>query len=157
MSANPLDEIWSAICDECKKTISEVAFNCFLKDLKPVILSDGEFTISINDEYKKGVIEQTYIEKLNYAIKTIMGVDMVARIVLDEDEEEISLRDSDEDIVETAREVDMDIEGRVIETTSEDVVVDDYADNDVTGDEIDAIADLGNFTIKDDLSDDYDM
>ena len=89
MSANPLDQIWSAICDECKKSISEVAFNCFLKDLVPVFLSDGEFTISINDEYKKGVIEQTYLQKLNEAIKTVMGVQMVARIVLDEDEEEI--------------------------------------------------------------------
>ncbi len=89
MSSNPLDEVWSAICDECKKTISEVAFNCFLKDLKPVFLSDGEFTISINDEYKKGVIEQTYAGKLNSSIKTVMGVDMVARIVLEEDEEEI--------------------------------------------------------------------
>lgn len=89
MSSNPLDEIWSAICDECKKTISEVAFNCFLKDLKPVFLSDGEFTISINDEYKKGVIEQTYAEKLSSSIKAVMGVDMVARIVLEEDEEEI--------------------------------------------------------------------
>ena len=89
MSSNPLDEIWSAICDECKKTISEVAFNCFLKDLKPVFLSDGEFTISINDEYKKGVIEQTYAEKLSSSIKAVMGVDKVARIVLEEDEEEI--------------------------------------------------------------------
>ena len=89
MSANPLDQIWSAICDECKKSISDVAFNCFLKDLVPVFLSDGEFTISINDEYKKGVIEQTYLQKLNEAIKTVMGVQMVARIVLDEDEEEI--------------------------------------------------------------------
>ena len=89
MSANPLDEIWSAICDECKKSISEVAFNCFLKDLVPVFLSDGEFTISINDEYKKGVIEQTYLQKLNESIKTIMGVDMKARIVLDEDDEDI--------------------------------------------------------------------
>ena len=77
--------------------------------------------------------------------------------VLNEDEEEISLRDSDEDIAETARNVDMDIEGRVVEPTTEEVGNDDYADNDVTGDEIDAIADLGNFTIKDDLSDDYDM
>lgn len=89
MSLNPLDEIWSAICDECKKTISEVAFNCFLKDLTPVVFNDSEFTISINDEYKKGVIEQTYLEKLTDAIQTIMGVNMVAKIILDEDEEEI--------------------------------------------------------------------
>ena len=70
MSANPLDEIWSAICDECKKSISEVAFNCFLKDLVPVFLSDGEFTISINDEYKKGVIEQTYLSKLKPSLNS---------------------------------------------------------------------------------------
>ena len=95
-------------------------------------------------------------ESFKVLVKELQSIGLDIK-VLNEDEEEISLRDSDEDIVETAREVDMDIEGRVIETTSEDVVVDDYADNDVTGDEIDAIADLGNFTIKDDLSDDYDM
>ena len=95
-------------------------------------------------------------ESFKVLVKELQSIGLDIK-VLNEDEEEISLRDNDEDIVETAREVDMDIEGRVIETTSEDVVVDDYADNDVTGDEIDAIADLGNFTIKDDLSDDYDM
>ena len=95
-------------------------------------------------------------ESFKVLVKELQSIGLDIK-VLNEDEEEISLRDSDEDIVETAREVDMDIEGRVIETTSEDVVVDDYADNDVTGDEIDAIADLGNFTIKDNLSDDYDM
>ena len=95
-------------------------------------------------------------ESFKVLVKELQSIGLDIK-VLNEDEEEISLRDSDEDIVETAREVDMDIEGRVIETNSEDVVVDDYADNDVTGDEIDAIADLGNFTIKDDLSDDYDM
>ena len=89
MSENPLSEIWSAICDECKKTISEVTFNCFLKDLVPVVLNDGEFIISINDAYKKSVVEEIYQEKLNNAIKTVMGVDMVARVVLEEDEEKI--------------------------------------------------------------------
>ena len=62
MSNNPLQEIWSAICDECKKSISEVAFNCFLKDLKPVFFNENEFTVSLNDEYKKGIVEQTYTE-----------------------------------------------------------------------------------------------
>ncbi len=89
MSLSPLDEIWSAVCDECKKSISEVAFNCFLKDLNPVSFGEGEFIISINDEYKKGVIEQTYLEKLSDSLKTVMGVDMVVKVILDEDEEEI--------------------------------------------------------------------
>lgn len=89
MASNPLDQIWTAICDECKKTISEVTFNCFLKDLVPVVLNDGEFTISINDPYKKGVVEEIYAGKLNDAIKTVMGVEMKARIILEEDEEKI--------------------------------------------------------------------
>ncbi|MBR5172054.1 MAG: DNA-directed RNA polymerase subunit beta [Phascolarctobacterium sp.] len=95
-------------------------------------------------------------ESFTVLVKELQSIGLDIK-VLNEDEEEISLRDSDEDIVETAREVDMDIEGRVVEPTSEEVVVDDYADNDVTEDEVDVIADLGNFTIKEDLSDDYDM
>ena len=95
-------------------------------------------------------------ESFKVLVKELQSIGLDIK-VLNEDEEEISLRDSDEDIVETAREVDMDIEGRVVEPTSEEVVVDDYADNDVTEDEMDAIADLGNFTIKENLSDDYDM
>ena len=89
MSSNPLDEIWSAICDECKKSISEIAFNCFLKDLKPVFFNDSEFTVSINDEYKKGVVEQTYTELFNNCIKTVMGVPMEFKIIIRDEEEEI--------------------------------------------------------------------
>ncbi len=89
MSINPLDEIWVAICDECKKSISEVAFNCFLKDLKPVFFNDSEFTVSINDEYKKGVVEQTYTELFKSCIKTVMGVAMDFKIIMRDEEEEI--------------------------------------------------------------------
>ena len=95
-------------------------------------------------------------ESFKVLVKELQSIGLDIK-VLNEDEEEISLRDSDEDIVETAREVDMDIEGRVVEPTSEEVVVDDYADNDVTEDDSDLIADLGNLSVRDNLSDDYDM
>ena len=89
MSENPLNQIWSAVCDECKKTISEVTFNCFLKDLVPVMLNEGEFIVSISDPYKKGVVEEIYQTKLNDAVTLVMGVPMTARVVLEEDEEKI--------------------------------------------------------------------
>ena len=95
-------------------------------------------------------------ESFKVLVKELQSIGLDIK-VLNEDEEEISLRDSDEDIVETAREVDMDIEGRVVEPNSEEVVVDDYADNDVTEDDSDLIADLGNLSVRDNLSDDYDM
>ncbi len=89
MFANPLNEIWAAICDECKKTISEVSFNCFFKDLVPVRITDGEFTLSIDDYYKRGMVENLYSEKIDTAIKTVMGLELKCRIVLEEDEEKI--------------------------------------------------------------------
>jgi DNA-directed RNA polymerase subunit beta len=95
-------------------------------------------------------------ESFKVLVKELQSIGLDIK-VLNEDEEEISLRDSDEDIAETARNVDMDIEGRVVEPTTEEVVNDDYADNDTTEDFEDLIADTGNLTIKDDLSDDFDM
>jgi len=95
-------------------------------------------------------------ESFKVLVKELQSIGLDIK-VLNEDEEEISLRDSDEDIVETAREVDMDIEGRVVEPTTDEVVVDDYADNDVIEDDGDLIADLGNLSVRDNLSDDYDM
>lgn len=89
MSSNPLNEIWAAICDECKKTISEVAFNCFLKDLKPVFFNDSEFTVSLNDEYKRGIVEQTYTELFKKCIKTVLGVDLDFRVIMRDEEKEI--------------------------------------------------------------------
>lgn len=89
MPNNPLDEIWVAICDECKKSISDVAFNCFLKDLKPVFVGENEFVVSINDEYKKGIVEQTYNDLYTNAIKTVMGVSMEFKVIMRDEEEEI--------------------------------------------------------------------
>ena len=89
MPNNPLDEIWVAICDECKKSISDVAFNCFLKDLKPVFVGENEFVVSINDEYKKGIVEQTYNDLYTNAIKNVMGVAMEFKVIMRDEEEEI--------------------------------------------------------------------
>ena len=50
MPVNSIEDIWAVICEECKKTISEFAFDCFFVKLKPVSLSGGEFYISCNDE-----------------------------------------------------------------------------------------------------------
>lgn len=89
MAINSLEDIWSAICEECKKTISQVAFDCFLKDLKPVSLDSGEFIISINNSYMRGVVEQNYSQVLKNAIKAIMGIEMEVKIIFEDDEEKI--------------------------------------------------------------------
>ena len=89
MPINSLDDIWSAVCEECKNTISEVAFDCFLKNLKPVSLDAGVFVLSINNEYMRGVVEQNYTELLNTASKAVMGIAIDVKIVFEDDEEKI--------------------------------------------------------------------
>ena len=89
MPINSLDDIWSAVSEECKKAISEVAFNCFLKDLKPVSLDAGELTVSINNEYMRGVVEQNYTGVIKNALKKVMGIEMDVKIIYEDDEEKI--------------------------------------------------------------------
>ncbi len=86
MQMESLSDIWAAVTDECKKSISETSFDCFLTKLKPVALEAGEFYISINNEYMRGVIEQNYTGVLTKAIKAVMGVD-VKPVIIYEDEE----------------------------------------------------------------------
>ena len=78
MPINSLDDIWSAVCEECKKSISEVAFDCFLKPLKPISLDAGIFILSIDNEYMRGVVEQNYTELLRSALKAVMGIEIDA-------------------------------------------------------------------------------
>ncbi len=89
MAISSLDDIWAAVCDECKKNISEVAFNCFLKDLKPVALEAGEFIVSLNNEYMRSVVEKNYSAVLKKAVMAVMGIEMEVSIILEDDEEKI--------------------------------------------------------------------
>ncbi len=77
-----LADIWETVCDECKNKITEVAFNLWIKDLKPISLTDKKLTLSIYSAYKKQIVESNYIELLNECTKNIMGFDVQIIITL---------------------------------------------------------------------------
>ena len=89
MAIQSLDDIWSLICDECKKATSEITFDCFFNKIKPVSLENGEFIVSVDNDYFRGIIEQNYLIILKNAINSVMGISLNVRIVLEEDEETI--------------------------------------------------------------------
>ena len=97
-------------------------------------------------------------ESFKVLVKELQSIGLDIK-VLNEDEEEVSLRDDeDDDIATTAREVDLDINGQVVENAPEKPV-DDYADNAATEDDSDSgdiMADTGNFTITDNPDGDLD-
>ena len=89
MPIQSITDIWTAVSEECKKLISEVAFNCFLKDLKPVSFADGEFIFSLNNEYMCGVVEQNYLGVLTMALKNVLGIDVIPKVIFEDEEQKI--------------------------------------------------------------------
>ncbi len=85
MKIESLNDVWAAVKEVCLESITEVAFNCWLKDLHPIELRAGEFVMGIDNEYKKGIIEDNYTQLLKSALKQIMGIDFEI-IILIEDE-----------------------------------------------------------------------
>ncbi len=89
MPVNSIEDIWAVVCEECKKTISEFAFDCFFVKLKPVSMNGGEFFISCTDEYALTIVEQNYMELLRESTKAVMGIDFEIKLIYEDDEEKI--------------------------------------------------------------------
>lgn len=89
MSIQSLEDIWSLICEECKKSTSKITYDCFFTKIKPVSLEGGEFLVSVDNDYFRSIIEQNYLTILKNAINSVMGISLNVRIILDEEEEKI--------------------------------------------------------------------
>ena len=131
-----------------------------LKEIQTVKSDDVVGRVKTYEAIVKGenVPDPGIPESFKVLVKELQSIGLDIK-VLNEDEEEVSLRDDeDDDIATTAREVDLDINGQVVENAPEKPV-DDYADNDATEDDSDSgdiIADMGNFTITDNPDGDLD-
>ncbi len=95
MAIRSLEEFWDTVCEECKKTITPTAFDCFLSDLKPVSLEAGKLILASNNEYRKSIIEKNYSEVLKKSVMAVMGIEMDVVLILEEDEEAIRKAEQD--------------------------------------------------------------
>ncbi len=91
MAVTSVNDIWNLICEECKKIITSVAFDCFLSDLVPVSFSSGVLTLSCKEEYAKEIIEQNYSEILKKSGEAAMGFEVKFNITVEKDEDLIRL------------------------------------------------------------------
>lgn len=88
MAVNSINDIWDAVCEECKQKISEIAFDTFFKYLKPESISGEEFVLSASNDYIKGMIQSVYSDIINDAIEKVMGIKIPARFTVGDEEEE---------------------------------------------------------------------
>lgn len=96
MSFNSLSDLWDAACEECKNVISDVSYNTWIKDLAPVSMKDGVFTLSIYTPFKKDIIEKNYTSILERCLQTVSGLSLKINIIVSVDEavempEEVSI------------------------------------------------------------------
>lgn len=89
MKINSINDIWNAVCEECKKNVSGVAFDTFFKFLKPESFDSNEFILSTETEYLKTTVENLYKDIIAAAIKTVMGIPITPVFVVGDDEETI--------------------------------------------------------------------
>ncbi len=89
MSVFSIKDIWSAVCEECKKKITPIAFDTFFKFLEPENMTSSEFFISANHEYIKDTVETLYTEIIRESIKEVVGVDLRPIFLVADDEETI--------------------------------------------------------------------
>lgn len=89
MAIQSITDIWAAVSDECKKLISEVAFDCFLKNLKPVSFASGEFMLSHNNEYMCEMINDNYLGVLSSALKNVLGIEVLPKVIFEDEEKKI--------------------------------------------------------------------
>ncbi len=87
MAIKSIDDIWSLVCEECKKEVSEIAFDTFFKFLKPETFNASEFVISCETEYLRDTLEGLYSDLLKKALKNIMGIDFKLTFVVSNMEE----------------------------------------------------------------------
>jgi len=89
LTVNSINDIWNAVCEECKTKISEIAFDTFFKYLKPESISSEEFVLSASNDYIKGMIQSVYKEIINNAIEKVMGIKIPAKFIVSDEEEKI--------------------------------------------------------------------
>ena len=95
-------------------------------------------------------------ESFKVLVKELQSIGLDIK-VLNEDEEEISMRDNDEDIVETARELDLNLVGEMPAAPPAEKK-EELAESGEVSDDLDLIADVGNISLdnfddKDDKED----
>ena len=66
-------DAWSSVSDYCRRNMHEVAFNVWIKKIKPVGFQDGNVVVSVRTPFQKEIIEKNYLNLLNTAFEDTLG------------------------------------------------------------------------------------
>lgn len=86
MGLDSLSKIWEAACEESKKYISDVGFNTWIRDIKPVSLQSGVLILQIYNEIKKGIFVDFYKDRMEECLLQVTGLPLKIEITVANEE-----------------------------------------------------------------------
>lgn len=82
---NSLMEIWNAVQEYCKENMTEIAFKVWIAIISPVDLDENTATLSVNDAFKRNIIESKYTALLTEAYNHVLGFPVDVKIITSND------------------------------------------------------------------------
>ncbi len=79
---NSFNDVWENVCEFCKNSISEVAYNTWLSSLQPVEMKDSVAVIRAKSEYQKTIIESHYQKLIQSGLEEIFGFPVELKILV---------------------------------------------------------------------------
>lgn len=87
MQIESINDIWQAVCDNCinNSIITPIAHSVWLADIVPIQMKDGKFTASIYSDYKKGIVESNFKQKLEDSFMEVVGIPIRFELLLSDE------------------------------------------------------------------------
>lgn len=87
MQIESINDIWKAVCDNCvdNSIITPIANSVWLADIVPIQMKDGKFTASIYSDYKKGIVESNFKQKLEDSFMEVVGIPIKFELLLSDE------------------------------------------------------------------------
>ncbi|MBR0466175.1 MAG: chromosomal replication initiator protein DnaA [Clostridia bacterium] len=94
MPVNSINDLWAKVCDECKKQVTELAFNTFFKFLTPEYIDADKFVLSCENEYLRTTLESLYKDIIKNSITAVTGLEISPEFIVANNEEKIKLAET---------------------------------------------------------------
>ena len=80
-------DVWSLASNFCKKKITEVAYNLWIKIITPVRYENGTAVLMVTAPFQKKIIEEKYLPLLKSAFESVLGFPVEIQIIAEEGEQ----------------------------------------------------------------------
>lgn len=80
---NSFDEIFDLVKDYCKTQMTDVAYNLWIRDIEPVVLTAEKVSLSVNSEFKQNIVAEKYKDLIGKGFESVLGFPVEVSIELD--------------------------------------------------------------------------